>query len=313
MAKNLLLINTGAGRATRGSELALLLEAVRQHPNIQIHLISRGDKVEQIVRQALQGGVAAVGAAGGDGTINSVASALVGTPVPLVVIPFGTLNHFARDLGIPTQPTQALDLFETGVSKAIDVGEVNGFYFLNNSSVGLYPSLVRQRDKYKERLGKWLAFGLAGWNVLRHPRLWHIRLVIDGQTQDLKVGIVFFSNNRADMSPLLAGHRPRLDGQILDSYVVKAASPLELLRVAASFLRNRLEQSPLVTRTEVSEATLYTHRRRLRVACDGEVHRLTSPLHYRIRPASLLVKVPAVLEDLEAEAASFGDQGRLVE
>ncbi len=297
MSKNFLLVNGGAGRARRGNQLKTLLEATGQRPNLEVHVLESGDNVGQIVRRAIQQGAKVVGVAGGDGTINSVASALVDTAIPLVVIPFGTLNHFARDIGVPTQFEPALDLFDSDQQITIDVGEVNGFYFLNNSSVGIYPSLVHQREKYEKRLGKWLAYGLAGWNVLRRPNLMHIKLKVGGQTQDLKVGIIFFSNNRAEVSPLAAGHRPRLDGQILDAFIVEAASPFELFRVTASFLRNRLEQSPLVTRSEVDEAIVYTRRRHLRVACDGEIHRTSSPLNYRIHAEALILKVPPTLEE----------------
>jgi diacylglycerol kinase family enzyme len=302
MSENLLLVNAGAGRAKKGSELETLLTSAGQQNNLRVHLLQPHDNIPQIVKKAIKQGANAIGAAGGDGTINSIASALVDTKVPLVVIPFGTLNHFARDIGVPTQFVQAMELFESGESLTIDVGEVNGHYFLNNSSVGIYSRLVKEREKHEKRLGKWLAFLVAARQVLRYPRLVHIKLDIEGQSQDLKVGLIFFSNNRADMSPLVAGHRPRLDGQILDTYVVKASTPFEFFRVASNFLRNRLEESPLVTRTEACEATVYTANHRLRVAFDGEVQVLTSPLHYRIHPAALVVKVPAAtLEQSEAK------------
>jgi len=306
MTENLLLVNAGAGRAKKGSELDTLLAAAHQQPNLRVHLLQPKDNIPQIVKEAIKKGAKAIGAAGGDGTINSVASALVDTKVPLVVIPFGTLNHFARDIGVPTQFEQALALFETGETLTIDVGEVNGNYFLNNSSVGIYSRLVKEREKHEKRLGKWIAFAFAAWNVLRYPRLVNIKLDIDGKAQDLKVGLIFFSNNRADMSPLVAGHRPRLDGQVLDTFVVKASTPFEFFRVASNFLRNRLEESPLVTRTETSEATVYTATHRLRVACDGEVRLIASPLHYLVHPAALVVKVPAAASE-QAESKESGE------
>jgi diacylglycerol kinase family enzyme len=292
LTKNLLVINAASGKAKRGNELKTLVAAAIKHKNLDIHLLQAHDNVEQIVKQAIKKGASTIGVAGGDGTINSVASALVETGVPLVIIPFGTLNHFARDIGVSSKIEEALALFETGQLLTIDVGEVNGHYFLNNSSVGIYSRLVKEREKHEQRLGKWLAFAVAGWYVLRHPRLVHIKLDIGGQTQDLKVGLIFFSNNQADTSPLTAGHRPRLDRQVLDTFVVKASTPWEMFGVARNFLRNRLEQSPLVTRTEISEATVYTEHHRLRVACDGEVRVINSPLNYRIHPAALVVKVP---------------------
>lgn len=291
-AKYLLFVNPSSGRAKRGQELSTFLQAAASNPDLRVHLLRKSDNIHHLVKYAIQEGVEVIGVAGGDGTTNSVASALIGTDIPLVVVPFGTLNHFARDIGVTGSAEEALQLFVEGTNKTIDVGVVNDHYFLNNSSVGLYPSLVKQREEHEQKLGKWLAYGLAAWKVLRQPWLLHVKFNTEGQTHDIKTGIIFFSNNRVNMSPLEAGHRPRLDGQILDTFVVKASSFLELIRVAASFLRNKLDQSPLVTRSEICEATVYTRRHHIRVACDGEVYSLRSPLNYKVLSGGLTVRVP---------------------
>jgi diacylglycerol kinase family enzyme len=301
--KKVLFVNAGAGRAKRGKELEILLAAARKQPDLQVHYINKDVDLSQVIRTLLKQGVKVVGAAGGDGTINSVAGNLVKTNVPLVVIPFGTLNHFARDIGVPPDLEQAMSLFEDGATEIrIDVGEVNGNYFLNNSSIGIYPRLVRQRERYEKKLGKWFAYLLAAWMVLRRPNLWHIKLLLNGEVQDLKVGLVFFSNNRVNMSPLGAGQRARLDDQVFDTYLVKASSPIQLFRVAASFLLNKLAESPLVTQTEVCKATVYSSRRHLSVAFDGETRTLTSPLAYQIHPAALLVRVPSAQVENKEQA-----------
>jgi len=292
--KKVLFVNAGAGKAKKGKGLETLLTAARQQPDLEIHTIRKGEDLSAIINRLLKQGVTVIGAAGGDGTINSVASCLVNTKVPLVVIPLGTLNHFARDIGVPANLERAMSLFEDGSTEIkVDVGEVNGCYFLNNSSIGIYPRLVKQREKHEEKLGKGLAYLLAGWNVLRRPNLWHVKLAINGQVQDMKVGLLFFSNNRINTSPLGAGQRARLDDQIFDTFLVRAGTPFGLFRVAASFLRGKLDQSPLVTQTEVCEATVYSSRHHLRVAFDGETRNLSSPLKYKLHPAALLVRIPA--------------------
>ncbi len=292
--KKVLFVNARAGRAKKGKLLQGLLAAVRQQPDLKVHIIERSENLSVVIKTYLKHGVEVIGAAGGDGTINSVASCLVNTNVPLVVIPFGTLNHFARDIGVSSNLEQALTLFDdTTTEMKIDVGEVNGYYFLNNSSIGIYPRLVKQREKHEERVGKWFAYLLAGLSVLRRPNLWHVKLAINGEVQNLKVGLLFFSNNRINTSPLGAGQRARLDAQVFDTFLVKASTPFELFRVAASFLRGKLDQSPLVTQTEVSEATVYATRHHLRVAFDGETRNFSSPLKYKIHPAALLVRVPS--------------------
>jgi diacylglycerol kinase family enzyme len=292
--KKVLFINGNSGRAKKPRELAGLKEEARKQNDLEIHLIQEGDNLPSLIKNYLREGVKIVGVAGGDGTVNAVASCLVNTDVPLVVIPFGTLNHFARDIGVPSNPVKALRLFDeaAGTDIRIDVGAVNGEYFLNNSSIGIYPRLVRVREKKEQRLGKGLAYLWAGWNVLRHPNLWHIRLEINGEKQDLKVGLLFFSNSRIDMTPIKAGQRARLDDQVLDVYLVKAGTFFQFFQVAASFLRNQLDQSPLVVRTEVSEATVYSSRRHMRVAFDGETRNLNLPLEYKIHLAALVVRVP---------------------
>jgi len=291
--KKVLFVNAKSGRARRGRELTNLLAEARQQPDLEVHFIEKGESLPWLVKNYLRHEVKIFGVAGGDGTVNAVASCLVNTGIPLVVVPFGTLNHFARDLGVPANPAEALGLFDEPAADEIkiDVGEVNGYYFLNNSSIGIYPRLVKQRENYEARLGKWFAYLLAGWNILRRPNLWHVKLEVNGQKQDLKVGLLFFSNNRMNMTPLRAGHRARLDDQIFDVYLVKAGTLFELFRVAASFLRNKLDQSPLVVQTEVCEATVYTSRRHLRVAFDGETRNMSSPLEFKIHPAALTVRV----------------------
>ncbi len=292
--KKVLFVNENAGRARKGKELDNLLAEAAKQPDLEVHIIEKGENLPWLVKNYLRRDVKIIGVAGGDGTINSIASCLVNTGIPLVVVPFGTLNHFARDIGVSANPVEALGLFAgtEATEIRIDVGEVNGNYFLNNSSIGIYPRLVKQREKYEARLGKLFAYLLAGWNVFRRPHLLHVKLEINGKKQDLKVGLLFFSNNRINMTPLQAGQRARLDDQVFDVYMVKAATFFELFRVAASFLRNKLEQSPLVTQAEVCEAVVYTSRHHLPVAFDGETRSLSSPLEYKIHPAALLVRVP---------------------
>ena len=292
--KKVLFINGKSGRAKKSRDLTNLQEEARKQNDLEVHLIQKGDDLPWLIKNYTRQGVKMFGVAGGDGTVNSVASCLVNSDVPLVVIPFGTLNHFARDIGVPSNLAQALRLFDEaeGTEMRIDVGEVNGNFFLNNSSIGIYPRLVRLREKNEQRLGKALSYLLAGWHVMRRPNLWHVRLEINGEKQDLKVGLLFFSNNRVDMTPLKAGQRARLDDQVLDVYLVKAGTFFQFFQVVASFLSNRLEESPMVVRTEVCEATVYSSRHHMRVAFDGETRNLNSPLEYKIHPAALVVRVP---------------------
>src|SRR5581483_6186931 len=120
-------------------------------------------------------------AAGGDGTLNAVASALVGTDIALGVLPMGTLNHFAKDLKIPLDVAHAARAIAEGHTKTVDVGVVNGRIFVNNSSLGLYPHIVRARELKQHRpgWGKWTALVWATWLVLRRSPFLRLRLCLE--------------------------------------------------------------------------------------------------------------------------------------
>ena len=147
----------------------------------RISLARTGAEVFDLAQRAARNGADTIVAAGGDGTINSVASAVVGSEKSLGVLPFGTLNHFAKDLHIPLDLEGAVNTIVAGHKTQVDVGEVNGRVFLNNSSLGLYPSIVRERQK-QQRLGwgKWPAYVWAALAVLRRYLFLNIRLIVDG-------------------------------------------------------------------------------------------------------------------------------------
>src|SRR5512141_2280718 len=129
----------------------------------EITLADNGDEIARAVRDAIAAGVQTVVAGGGDGTINEVASLLVGTKLTLGVLPLGTLNHFAKDLGVPLDLEGAVRTVVQGRVAEVDVGEVNGRVFVNNSGLGIYPQIVAEREAEQERrgTGKWAAFARA--------------------------------------------------------------------------------------------------------------------------------------------------------
>src|SRR4029450_6264872 len=157
------ILNPLAGTHARAPEdLPQQLDALFKAQGIspRIALARRGAEVRKLAWSAVRELSQLVIAGGGDGTVNTVAAALVGTEVVLGVLPLGTLNHFAKDLGLPLELGGAVQTIGAGHTVRIDVGEVNGQMFLNNSSLGLYPRIVRHRQKQTERLGrgKWPAF-----------------------------------------------------------------------------------------------------------------------------------------------------------
>jgi diacylglycerol kinase family enzyme len=254
-----------------------------------------GAEMTAAARAALAEGRAIVVAGGGDGTINAVAAVLVGTGVAFGVLPLGTLNHFAKDIGIPLDLDGAVATIASGVRRNVDVGEVNGQIFLNNSSLGLYPDIVRDREKQQHRLGrgKWLAALWATVGALRRYPFLSVRLRLDdGQDQARRTPFVFIGNNEYIMHGFSIGARSRLDTGKLSLYVAQRPGRLGLLRLAWRALWGRLAQERDFDVLSAELLEIDTRHKRLRVATDGEVTVMVTPLRYSIRPGALNVIVP---------------------
>jgi diacylglycerol kinase family enzyme len=247
-------------------------------------------------RKAVGDGVGIVVAGGGDGTINAVASAVAGSATALGVLPLGTLNHFAKDLGVPLEPDEAVRNVAQGRQLRVDVGEVNGKIFLNNSSLGLYPDIVHEREKQQRRLGrgKWPAAVWATIAALRRYPFLKVRLT-DGARQvevARSTPFVFIGNNEYSMEGLSIGGRASLSDGKLSLYVAQRPGRLGLLRFAWRALFGRLAQERDFDIMLSDKFDIGTRHRHLRVATDGEVNIMATPLHYRIRPGALTVLVP---------------------
>ena len=255
--------------------------------------LARGE-INAAMRRAVEDGCDTLVAGGGDGTINCGASAVVGRKIPLGVLPLGTLNHFAKDLGIPLDLDEATKVVLDGIVCQVDVGEVNGRVFLNNSSLGVYPAIVRLRERYETKVrGKWIAALWAGLTVLRRNPFMAVRIVVEEKATVRRTPLLLVANNEYRMSGIHAGTRESLTRGRLALYVLNAEQRPGLLRLAWQVLLKGAEQVKEVDLITLEEATVETRRRRLQVATDGEVFTLESPLSYRIRPGALRVHVPA--------------------
>lgn len=259
-----------------------------------VTLADGGAALIDAARKAVQGDAELVVGGGGDGTINAVASVLVGSGRPFGVLPLGTLNHFAKDLGMPLALDQAVRALATGRPRQVDVGEVNGRIFLNNSSLGLYPDIVHDREKQQRRLGrgKWLAAAWASLAALRRYPFLSVRLVVEGQRLARRTPFVFIGNNQYTMQGFAIGERARLDQGVLSLYVAQHPGRLGLLRFALRALMGTLAQERDFDVLLAAEMEVTTLRPRIRVATDGEVTIMDSPLRYRVRPGALTVIVP---------------------
>ena len=235
-------------------------------------------------------------AGGGDGTVNAVASELVGSDTALGILPLGTLNHFARDAGIPLALDEAVRVIAGNHARKVDVGEVNCHIFLNNSSLGLYPVFVHEREKQQRRFGrrKWSAALRATLAALRRFPFLHVHLTAGSRELACRTPFVFIGNNEYRMEGLSIGGRTALDQGTLSLYLAHDPGRLSLLRFAFRALFGRLAQARDFDVLLVENMTIETRRRRhLRVATDGEVRTMETPLSYRVRRAALTIIAPA--------------------
>jgi YegS/Rv2252/BmrU family lipid kinase len=250
--------------------------------------------IPELAGAAVREGARAVVAAGGDGTINAVASALVDTGTPLGILPVGTLNHFAKDADIPLDVEEAARTIVNGTVRLVDVGEVNGRFFLNNSSLGIYPEIVRIRE-HLERMGtrRWMGILRSTVHALhRYPTL-RVRLNVDGKELHRRSPFVFVGNNIYKMEGLSLGSRESLSEGILCLCVAHHTGRAGLVRLAWHAVRGKLREARDFDMLIAKSITVETPHRRVQVAVDGEVQEMEPPLYYKVRQGALQVIVPA--------------------
>jgi diacylglycerol kinase family enzyme len=253
-----------------------------------------GVAVPMRARQAVASGAEIVVAAGGDGTVSAVASAVAGHSAALGVIPLGRVNHFAKAVGIPPDISEAARVIANGRTMSVDVAEVNGRTFVNNASLGVYPRLVSERER-EERAGRSHAVSLA----LAAARVWlqyrrvRVAVVENGIARVVSTPFVFVGNNEYELRGLSFGGRRTLRGGRLHVCMAPNVTRAGALRVLFAALAGRLESFDQFESLTVTELLVEAHRSQLAVSLDGEVAMLNTPLRYRIHPGALGVLVPA--------------------
>jgi len=260
----------------------------------QVIVTRTGDELVPLAKRAVSEKHSRVAAGGGDGTVNAVAGVVAGTDTALGVLPMGTLNHFAKDAGIPLDLEAAVRNFFTGRVVKVDVGEVNGRVFVNNSGIGVYPHLVREREA-QQRHGhaKPVAFVIAVGAVLRRYSRLRVRLHLsEAEALARLTPFLFVGNNKYEVAGLEIGRRLSLtSGQL---WVCTAPRPARrnLIGMAWRTLTGHVSDHEL-NAIEVEEIWVDAATPRISVSTDGEVSLMAAPLHYRIRPGALGVVLPA--------------------
>jgi diacylglycerol kinase family enzyme len=293
----LLLHNRRAGAARSEGDVYELVLALRD-AGVEAEPVPLEDAtLNDRVSGAGRAGMDAVVAAGGDGTVSAVASALASAgegALPLGVLPVGTLNHFAKDLALPLRLADAAKVIALNNPRPVDLGDVNGRCFINNSSIGLYPHIVSKRERHRERLGygKWLAMFFAFLSVFRRYPVLEVVLETGDAAVRRTTPFVFVGNNWYDVAGFNLGGRASVCGGELSLYTANRTGRLGLVRLALRALFGRLEQARDFDAVRLTHFAIDTRKKTLRVAVDGEVTRLVPPLNYRVRPAAIRVLMP---------------------
>jgi len=232
-------------------------------------------------------------AAGGDGTISSVARLVRGTTAKFGVIPTGSSNHFAQDLSVPLDINDAVRVIIAGKTVAVDAAQANGHVFVNNASIGLYPLSLRHRAQYDGRRSKWSAALLGVLRVLAQPRRYRVTLTLDGKHITRRTPFVCIGNNQYILNKPPFLHRDALNNGALGIYIIKAGSVFSVVRmfVHALFTRKRRTAEFETYQTNEVRVTANKHRT-LHVAYDGEIAKMGTPLKFKILPKALRVIVP---------------------
>jgi YegS/Rv2252/BmrU family lipid kinase len=289
------LLNKGGGAVAADAEIADKVETALREAGVdaEVELVESGD-CEVRCKAIAERGDALVIVGGGDGTISAAASALVGTSTRLGILPLGTLNHFARDLGIPFELEDAAKLIATGVERRVDVAEMNWQIYINNSANGLYPLMDVDRDVQRRRLGrsKRLAMLVASLRTLARFNHQRLTLTVNDEQARVDTPLLFVGNNDYRLDIGAPGQRESLDDGQLCVLVMRKKTRRGLIAASIRALLDRARRDDMVRIDGVERLRVGSHRSQLAVSLDGEVVRSAPPLDYRIRKGALTVVAP---------------------
>jgi diacylglycerol kinase family enzyme len=285
------IVNVASGTAAEA------LAALAENGAFHVHEV-QPDVIAQTAKQLVAAGARRVLVAGGDGTIATAAAALVGTPTELAVLPAGTLNHFARHLGISTDAAEALALAAAGPCRGVDVGVVNGHIFLNTSSVGAYVRFVRVRESLEPTFGYGIASAIAAFRILFTLRLMAVEVVVDDVKRIYRTPLVFIGVGEREMQFPKLGKGVPGGKRGLHVLAVNGRSRARVLALGLAAVARGVDSD---SRTPELESFIVDHLRvdmngMGMVAVDGEIVRLSTPLQYELKRDALIVVCPAVRE-----------------
>ena len=290
-AKGLLFFNSRSGLRLSEAESAALISTAEEG-GLEVVRLDGDVNVASTIRARMAEGMRLFIAAGGDGTVHHVVQPLVNTDAALGVVPIGTYNHFAKDLGVPLGWRSALETALTGTTRQIDTARANDRFFVNNLSIGLYPELVARREERGRDYPRWKARLWAAYSTFRkYP---HVTLTVESQHHQevVRTHVFMVSNNIYDLSRIgVEAPRNLMTEGRLSVYWLPHLPRVALMKFVAHYLAGRVRETPGFRSFRTLRMKVQS-RRGLHVGVDGELFETETPLVITIVPQSLLVKVP---------------------
>jgi diacylglycerol kinase family enzyme len=288
MHRTLVLLNARAGTLLdRGADQVRRdLESLGGEVELQL---LRPRQIVRAVQAAAQGPHDTIVVGGGDGSVSCAVNALAGSDKTLGVLPLGTINLLARDLGMPKDLAAAAAALATAVPRRIDLAGLNGRAFHSLSGLGFFSQMARAREEVRGHpLGRLASVGLAALRALRRTGRFDLELTIDGRVERVDALAVLLTNNRFNPE----WQRPRLDEGVLEVHIALDAGAMGLLKASADLLTGGWRNNPGIRSITAREVAITHLRRRTWAATDGELGREHVPLRYTLMPRALSVLTP---------------------
>ncbi|MCG2607726.1 diacylglycerol kinase [Acinetobacter sp. SM34] len=248
-------------------------------------IISRHQQAEEI-------GI--VVAAGGDGTLNTVATKLMTTEIPIGILPLGTFNYVARLLHIPLDLLKAAEVIAQGRVREVHVAQINDHIYLNNASLGLYPLFIQRRELYNRRFGRFTlhAYTSALDVLIRDRKELKLEIEVDGKKYPVKTPLIFFGNNQLQLAEMNLRLAKCAELGKVVGVVVAKSDKRTLFKILWQLIRGNLDHAPDVYSFSADNVQIHSKAKKLTLALDGEIVEMQPPLHISVRKHALKIMVP---------------------
>jgi diacylglycerol kinase family enzyme len=301
-------LNAGSGRHNSDEQQAIIARTLEEGGRgFEFLLIDDPARISEVARRAVELAQARQGvvvAAGGDGTINAVASVVLASGCPFGVLPQGTFNYFGRVHGIPQDTADAARALLGARLEAVQAGQVNGRLFLVNASLGLYPQLLEDREAWKQQLGRsrFVAFLSGIATLLQTRKQLHLQIESAGQAVALRTPTLFVGNNHLQLARVGIAERQAnaVEQGQLAAIVVRPIGTLALFGLLMRGLLGQLGEADNIDSFSFRRLTVTPRGlKRIKVATDGEIAWMQTPLVFEVAPQPLLLLVPAPADRAE--------------